>query len=119
MVQLLVTVALTPRFAVAVAAKAGALKAAAAMATPLTAAANPRNVFARIAVSPRLLCVSIERCLSRRPFMGLVRYPIPLHGRGHVIPEMNHRRYHPFLQSLDEKMTESVTGNRTSGSANI
>ena len=54
MVQLLVTVALTPRFAVAVAAETGALKAAAAMAIPLTAAANPRNVFARIAVSPRL-----------------------------------------------------------------
>src|SRR5678816_2518992 len=54
MVQLLVTVALTPRFAVAVAAEAGALKAAATMAIPLTAAVNPRNVFARIAVSPRL-----------------------------------------------------------------
>src|SRR5688572_21819462 len=55
MVQLLVTVALTPRFAVAVAAEAGALKAAATMAIPLTAAANPRNEFARIAVSPRFL----------------------------------------------------------------
>src|SRR5215510_12595037 len=54
-VQLLVTVALTPRFAVAVAADAGALKLAATMAIPLTVAANPRNVFARIALSPRLL----------------------------------------------------------------
>jgi hypothetical protein len=58
MVQLFVTVALTPRFAVAVAAAAGVLKAAATMATPLTDAANPRNVFARISVSPRLASLS-------------------------------------------------------------
>jgi len=51
--------------------------------------------------------------------MGLVRYPIPLHGRGHVIPEMAHRSYDPLLQSLDEKMTECVTSNRTQESANI
>jgi hypothetical protein len=56
MVQLFVTVALTPRFAVAVAAEAGTLKPTATIAIPLTAAANPRNVFARITQSPRL-CV--------------------------------------------------------------
>src|SRR5919108_2922833 len=49
MVQLLVTVALTPRFAVAVAAEAAEPKPTATMAIPLIVAANPRNVFARIA----------------------------------------------------------------------
>jgi hypothetical protein len=43
-------VALTPKFAVAVAAEAFSPKLA-IRATPLTAAANPRNLFARIALS--------------------------------------------------------------------
>ena len=58
-VQLLVTVALTPRFAVAIAAEADTPKPAATMAIPLTPAANLRNVFARIAClsSLRVRCV--------------------------------------------------------------
>src|SRR5688572_4252874 len=50
-VQLLVTVALTPRFAVAVAAEADGPNAAARIAITLTAAASPTNLFACICFS--------------------------------------------------------------------
>src|SRR4029078_7343366 len=113
MVQLLVTVALTPRFAVAVAAEAGALNAAATMATPLTAASNPRNVFARIAVLLVFFCVSIERCLSRSPSMGLVRYPIAVHGRGHMIHKINQWQHWLCFQHFNDSYAKFVIRNRT------
>jgi hypothetical protein len=76
----LVTVALTPRFAVAVAAEAGALKAAATMAIPLTAAANPRNEFARIAVSPRFLMRLSATLSASEALYGTLWYSMALHG---------------------------------------
>src|SRR5262245_29220466 len=91
MVQLLVTVALTPRFAVAVAAVAGALKLAATMAIPLTVAANPRNVFARIALSPRLHVRLVVTLTATKPLDGTLWYSMALHGRGQAIPKMRHR----------------------------
>jgi hypothetical protein len=80
MVQLLVTVALTPRFAVAVAAEAGALKLAATMAIPLTAAATPRNVFARIAYLSSSSMRLVVTLTATKALDGTLWYSMTMHG---------------------------------------
>jgi hypothetical protein len=116
MVQLFVTVALTPRFAVAVAADVAGPKAAAAIAAPLNAA-TPRNLFARIAF-PRPSPVRLFMTpAASRSLYGTLWYSMALHGRGQRILEMRHWHQAAYLQLFTVRNVEIVILNGTQQSA--
>jgi hypothetical protein len=61
------------------------------MAIPLTAAANPRNVFARIAAFSSSLMRLVVTLTATKSLDGTLWYFMALHGRGQEIPEMSHK----------------------------
>ena len=61
------------------------------MAIPLTAAANPRNLFARIAVSPRLLVRLVLTLTATKALYGTLWYSMAVHGRGQLFLLIDHR----------------------------
>jgi hypothetical protein len=107
MVQLFVTVALTLRLAVAVAADAGALKAAKTRATAAAAPAIPRNMFALISY------LSLYRWRSSpsdslNHLDGTRWYSMSLHGRGQVMAMMATTLYLIAFARLNSYQTEKV-----------